>query len=95
MSKLTYREQLLHPKWQKRRLEILNRAGFACEDCEDDQTTLHVHHKIYRKGAKAWEYATRPVALCGPAESELCAPASEVARLGRAASRFLASGAER
>ena len=56
MSKLTYREQLLHPNWQRKRLEVLNRDNFRCCMCEDDQTTLHVHHKQYAKGRLAWEY---------------------------------------
>jgi len=65
MSKMTYSEQLKHPKWQKRRLEILNRAGFRCESCEESEKTLHVHHKRYHKGAMAWEYADDElVALC-------------------------------
>lgn len=62
---MTYSEQLKHPMWQRRRLEILNRAGFKCERCESDDKTLHVHHKQYRKGAKAWEYEDRDlIALC-------------------------------
>lgn len=62
---VTYAEQLKHPKWQRRRLEILQRADFKCEDCLDGETTLHVHHKIYRKGAMAWDYADHElVTLC-------------------------------
>ena len=63
--KLTYAEQLKHPKWQKRRLEILQRANFRCESCDDAEKTLHVHHKRYRKGAMAWEYEDSELtALC-------------------------------
>lgn len=57
MSAPTYSELLKDPRWQRRRLEILNRANFQCEECEADNQTLHVHHKLYRKGAKPWEYA--------------------------------------
>lgn len=65
MTRMTYAEQLKHPKWQKRRLEILDRAKFRCESCEDSETTLHVHHKRYRKGAMAWEYSDQElIALC-------------------------------
>jgi hypothetical protein len=65
MSRMTYTEQLKHPKWQKRRLEILNRANFKCESCDDAEKTLHVHHKRYRKGAMAWEYDDSELtALC-------------------------------
>ncbi len=62
---MTYAEQLKHPNWQRRRLEILQRAEFRCESCADADTTLHVHHKIYRKGSKAWEYSDSELeALC-------------------------------
>lgn len=54
--KMTYAEQLKHPKWQKMRLEVLERANFHCQICGDDEMTLHVHHKQYIKGRMAWEY---------------------------------------
>lgn len=57
MQKLTYREQLLHPNWQKRRLEALSAARFSCAICGDAESTLHVHHKHYVKGRMAWEYS--------------------------------------
>lgn len=62
---MKYAEQLKHPKWQRRRLEIMSRAGFACEQCGDTESTLHVHHKAYRDGAMAWEYLDEElVCLC-------------------------------
>ncbi len=61
----SYSEQLLDPRWQRKRLEVLNAADFCCEDCGSDQKTLHVHHRQYRKGALAWEYsADELVSLC-------------------------------
>lgn len=66
-AKMTYAEQLRHPKWQKKRLEVLERAEFKCELCSDSETTLNVHHKRYVKGRKAWEYeASELTALCQP-----------------------------
>lgn len=56
MSKLTYAEQLKHPNWQRRRLERLQLANFACLECGDKETMLHVHHKKYVRGRMAWEY---------------------------------------
>lgn len=56
MSKMTYRDQLLHPSWQRRRLEVLSRDRFSCTECEATDKTLHVHHKRYVKGRMAWEY---------------------------------------
>lgn len=51
----TYAEKLKHPKWQKRRLEILQRDGFKCQLCGDVNTTLHIHHTGYRK-VDIWDY---------------------------------------
>lgn len=56
MATMTYKEQLLHPNWQRKRLEILSRDEFACKLCYDTESTLHVHHKQYAKGRMAWEY---------------------------------------
>lgn len=55
----TYSELLKDPQWQKKRLEIMQRADFTCEYCGDKTTTLHVHHLRYTKGAKPWEYDNR------------------------------------
>jgi hypothetical protein len=44
---MTYSEKLRDPRWQKKRLEILNRDGFACCLCGDKETELHVHHDKY------------------------------------------------
>lgn len=50
-----YAEKLKHPKWQRRRLEILQRDKFTCKLCGDTESTLHIHHKKYRK-CEIWEY---------------------------------------
>lgn len=57
MAKLTYSEQLKHPNWQKRRLEMLAAANWKCECCDASEKTLHVHHKRYVKGREIWEYS--------------------------------------
>ena len=62
-----YLELLRHPKWQQRRLQILERAGFACEFCRDAESTLNVHHVYYESGRKPWEYPGKLlVCLCEP-----------------------------
>lgn len=43
----TYSEKLKHPRWQKKRLEILQRDRFRCRLCGDEETTLHIHHLTY------------------------------------------------
>jgi hypothetical protein len=60
-----YSTLLKDPRWQRRRLEILQRSDFSCEECGDNESTLHVHHRIYRKGAMPWEYQDHELqALC-------------------------------
>lgn len=53
---VSYSDRLKDPRWQRRRLEVLNRENFTCETCAATDKTLHVHHKLYRKGAMPWEY---------------------------------------
>jgi len=55
-TKKTYSEQLKDPRWQKKRLEILNRDNWKCVQCGNDKLTLHVHHKSYIGNKNAWEY---------------------------------------
>lgn len=52
----TYSEKLKDPRWQKKRLQVLERAGWACECCGATDKTLNVHHGMYRRGAEPWEY---------------------------------------
>lgn len=55
MANREYAELLKDPRWQRRRLEILNRDGWRCCQCEDAEKTLHVHHRYY-DGRKPWDY---------------------------------------
>jgi hypothetical protein len=65
MAKKTYAEKLKDPRWQKKRLEVLNDAEFQCELCGDTESTLRVHHKQYIKGHDVWEYERQQLAcLC-------------------------------
>lgn len=51
-----YLEDLRSPKWQKKRLEIMQRAGWKCELCINAEENLQIHHKKYISGHKPWEY---------------------------------------
>lgn len=51
-----YIELLKDPRWQKRRLEIFSRDGFACTECKCETRELHAHHRYYLRGRKPWEY---------------------------------------
>lgn len=46
----SYSEKLRDPRWQKKRLAIMNRDGFACRDCKSSTNTLNVHHCHYQRG---------------------------------------------
>jgi len=62
---MDYKSQYLHPKWQKKRLEILERDGFMCINCSDIESTLHVHHKYYLPDTDVWNYPNESlVTLC-------------------------------
>ena len=52
----TYREKLLDPRWQKKRLKIFERDDFACQQCGDKNATLHIHHCIYLDGVEPWDH---------------------------------------
>lgn len=49
-------EKYKDPRWQEKRLLVMQRDGFACRVCGDKSTTLHVHHLMYRRGADPWDY---------------------------------------
>ena len=51
-----YTEKFKDPRWQKKRLEILEREKWMCEDCGDKATQLHIHHGYYEKGLDPWDY---------------------------------------
>jgi 5-methylcytosine-specific restriction endonuclease McrA len=56
MQYLTYQEQLRHPKWKALSEKIKEKADWKCERCESIDLPLIVHHRIYVKGRKAWQY---------------------------------------
>lgn len=55
-KKNNYTDKLKNPKWQKKRLEVLNLHGFKCEKCGCEDKELHVHHRFYIKGREVWQY---------------------------------------
>lgn len=62
---MNWQEMLRDPRWQRRRLEVLDAAGWKCEECGDSHNELQVHHRHYRSGAKPWDYSRRELrALC-------------------------------
>lgn len=51
---LSYSEKLKDPRWQKKRLEILERDGWKCLECGNTTETLHVHHLFYEPNEPPW-----------------------------------------
>jgi 5-methylcytosine-specific restriction endonuclease McrA len=60
-----YQSLLADPRWQRRRLEVLERAGWRCTRCHNENKQLHVHHRQYIYGRMPWEYSDDElVVLC-------------------------------
>lgn len=53
-AQLSYSDKLKHPKWQRKRLLVLDRDDFTCQLCNDTETCLHVHHLKYY-GDDPWD----------------------------------------
>lgn len=50
---MTYSEKLKDPRWQKKRLEILERDNYTCRFCGDTTSILSVHH--FRYEGEPWD----------------------------------------
>ena len=53
---MKYHEQIKHPLWQKKRLEVLELNEFKCSECSNETEELNVHHPFYKRGAMIWDY---------------------------------------
>jgi hypothetical protein len=51
-----YTEKLKDPRWQKRRLKVMEYARWRCQVCGVSDKTLHCHHSYYSKGKEPWQY---------------------------------------
>ena len=56
---MKYSDKLKDPRWQKKRLEILEERKWLCESCGDGKKTLHVHHKYYDYDKDPWDYQSQ------------------------------------
>jgi len=63
----SYAKDYKDPRWQKRRLEILERDKWECSNCGDKSTQLHVNHRFYSDNRKPWDYEDDELdTLCAP-----------------------------
>lgn len=53
---MNYRQKLLDPRWQKKRLSIFERDNWKCSMCDSEDSTLHAHHVYYEYGSDPWDY---------------------------------------
>jgi hypothetical protein len=75
----SYAELLKDPRWQRRRLEILQRDGWRCVECSSARKTLHVDHRRYSRGAP-WEVDDADLqTLCEGCHGRVTALRKEVA----------------
>ncbi len=51
-----YSEKLKDPRWQKKRLLILERDEWTCQICHNSESTLVVHHRRYLLNTEPWDY---------------------------------------
>jgi hypothetical protein len=51
---MNYAQKLKAPRWQKKRIGILQRDNYTCQLCHSKDKTLHVHHIAYT-GNDPWE----------------------------------------
>jgi hypothetical protein len=66
-----YQKKLRDPRWQKKRLEILERDEWRCQRCRSTEKTLAVHHRVYFDKEEPWEVAdTALETLCEECHQE-------------------------
>lgn len=55
-STISFFTKYKDPRWQRKRLEVMEESDFKCENCGVNDKTLNVHHKSYKKNHAPWEY---------------------------------------
>ena len=69
---MKYLEKYKDPRWQKRRLEIMERDEWKCVSCNNKLKMLTVHHMKYNCDAEGpWDYPDSVlVTLCEECHSD-------------------------
>lgn len=85
---MKYHEQLKHPLWQKKRLEVMESNKFECENCGSKEEQLNIHHPFYKRGAMIWQYeVVELMCLCHKCHKNEHAKDEEVKKLMALAGR--------
>jgi hypothetical protein len=65
MNATDYEAKLADPRWNCKRLEILDRDNRTCRSCNAKDCELHVHHCFYDFDAEPWDHPDESlVTLC-------------------------------
>ena len=68
---MDYRQKLLDGRWQRKRLQILERDGFSCQQCRR-QDNVQIHHNWYLKNMEPWDYSGEQlITLCSVHHDEI------------------------
>lgn len=81
MVKKTYKEKLLDPLWQKKRLQVLERDNWVCQYCGEKEKTLNIHHFCYNPNGNPWDVEDHALIT-------LCCDCHEVAEYSKKMSPF-------
>jgi len=66
-----YQAKLKDPRWNLKRLEVLEACDFTCTRCRRSGVPLEVHHIAYKPRTEPWEYPTSNFeALCPRCHSD-------------------------
>jgi len=80
-TKLSWSERLRDPRWQRKRLEVMQRADFCCEVCRNATKTLNVHHGFYDRNLEPWEYPDSSLkCLCEEHHRQMQGVLTEISR---------------
>lgn len=78
----SYWELLKDPRWQRKRLEVMERDLWTCTQCGCETNTLNVHHSYYERGKKPWEYPSESLrTLCEECHAKTTAQVDEAKRI--------------
>lgn len=55
-NKTDYAQKLQDPRWQRKRLEVMQAADWKCVICGDKDEELNVHHPAYSANCEPWDY---------------------------------------